>query len=156
MQGAQSSNFFDVYDDDGDIFRFMVGQVYDGTNGVTVVSADTFTVGTVNADDGWFAIFANSFTINVGQRSGQVGSFDNIQMWSWNASDVANTRIDCVTISKTANGDNIDASSASSARSALSSCAPTPPEVIPLPAAGWLLLAGVGGLAAMRGRKKAA
>jgi hypothetical protein len=30
-----------------------------------------------------------------------------------------------------------------------------PPSVIPLPAAGWLLLAGVGGLAAMR-RKKAA
>lgn len=30
------------------------------------------------------------------------------------------------------------------------------PEVIPLPAAGWLLLAGVGGLAAMRRRKTAA
>lgn len=31
-----------------------------------------------------------------------------------------------------------------------------PPNVIPLPAAGWLLLAGVGGMAAMKRRRKAA
>jgi hypothetical protein len=36
-------------------------------------------------------------------------------------------------------------------------CGVTPtPNVIPLPAAGWLLLAGVGGLAAIRRRRKAA
>jgi hypothetical protein len=32
----------------------------------------------------------------------------------------------------------------------------TPPPVVPLPAAGWLLIAGIGGLAALRQRKRAA
>lgn len=32
----------------------------------------------------------------------------------------------------------------------------TPPPVIPLPAAGWLLIAGVGGLAALKRKKRAA
>jgi hypothetical protein len=49
-------------------------------------------------------------------------------------------RLDCVTVNEAA---------------ASTTCVPTTPSVVPLPAAGWLLLAGVGGLLAMR-RKKAA
>jgi hypothetical protein len=33
---------------------------------------------------------------------------------------------------------------------------PPPPNVVPLPAAGWMLLAGLGGIAAMKRRRKAA
>ena len=73
------------------------------------------------------------------------GFFDGIDLFRWDASDGANNRVDCVAVST--GGTELSLSDFQSC-----AVAPLPPNPIPLPAAGWFLLAGLGGLAALRKR----
>jgi hypothetical protein len=114
-----------------------LGSSYDGTGDFRIyLASDTSTLytGALMQQVGYFVVFNDLF--------------DDITKFTWDAVDNKQIRIDCVSISP--DGANIAAAD-------LGNCeASTPPPVIPLPAAGWLLIAGVGGLAALKRKKRAA
>ncbi|WP_227257988.1 VPLPA-CTERM sorting domain-containing protein [Kangsaoukella pontilimi] len=74
--------------------------------------------------------------------------FTDVTKLTFEALGSANVRIDCMALAQ--GGDH-----GFEGVSSISTCAPSmpPPPEIPLPAAGWLLIGGLGGLAAMKRRK---
>jgi hypothetical protein len=72
------------------------------------------------------------------------GFFYGVTSISWNALGSANVRLDCVALSRPTGEGSVSLVE-------MTSCNPNP-SVIPLPAAGWLLFAGLGSLAVMRRR----
>ncbi|MGI1661248.1 VPLPA-CTERM sorting domain-containing protein [Palleronia sp. KMU-117] len=120
----------------GPTTNISLGSAYDGTGAFKIyLASDTSAVftGALVKQTGYFVVFNDWF--------------DGITKFTWDAVDNKQIRIDCVSISP--DGANISASD-------LGECAPSSTPVIPLPAAGWLLIAGIGGLAAVKKRKRAA
>jgi hypothetical protein len=120
----------------GPTTSIALGSSYDGTGDFRIYKAsDTSSVftGVLEQQTGYFVVFNDLF--------------DGITKFTWDAVDNKQIRVDCVSISP--DGANISASD-------LGNCEASTPNVIPLPAAGWLLIAGLGGLAAVKRRKRAA
>jgi hypothetical protein len=119
----------------------------------------TLSDGTAYAPAGGFTIYLASdlsaaFTGKLEQNTGYFitfdrDQFDGIDSFFTQGNNSKQLRIDCVTIST--NGTNI-----TDAQSQLGNCAPSQPQVVPLPAAAWFLIAGLGGLAAVARKKRAA
>ena len=71
--------------------------------------------------------------------------FDGLTSISWDALGSANVRLDCVALSMPTGQHSVSLSE-------MRNCDPEP-NIIPLPAAGWLLIGSLGGLLALRRRK---
>jgi hypothetical protein len=130
--GAQEDNVMALYGEGGTpSTEIEIGQIYDGSGAFSVyLASDLSQVTTALEQQTSYWIIIND------------DYFDGVAAFTWNASDGANNRVDCVFISD--GGDNIGISD-------VGGCATSTPEV-PLPAAGWLLVGGLGGLAFMRRR----
>ena len=152
--GANDDNFMRVYDHSGvfdEITETWSGGAYDfiefqldasylaadsGINGFTIYEANAIELGpyegVLNGQTGYVVVIADGFL------EGATSVF-------WNASDGANNRVDCVYIgSEAGDKDTFGVSQT------LGNCGP--PEIVPLPAAGWLLIGGLASLVAVRKR----
>ena len=151
------SFYFALVGNDSDII--VTGVFGDGTSVTKQYKVDDeagtdFAVGEVTLAEPFNGAEAGDNTDVLGNAQGSNGpfyfanlgtSFTNVKKVFFYSDQDSNLRLDCV---------GLEAMLSSAQDPSSCGTSSDEPPVVPLPAAGWMLLAGVGGLAAMRRRKK--
>lgn len=133
---------YDAMDMETDSFSFIVGMTYDNVYGF---SPNDF----ILEDPPQTLAFGEGYIFDVSSFD----FLDGVSRVSFTTSSNSQFRVDCVVA--TFSGTTSEPRSGFDAACGLGDD-PGNPEVVPLPAAGWMLIAGVGGLLAMKRRRKAA
>lgn len=115
-------------------YKFELGQTYGGGAGCTPVVTN-YNTGLVEALQ-----INTPYVASLGMND---SIFTGVKSVTWYGLSSANNRLDCVVVSYAGSVGNTN-------------CGLEPDGYIPLPAAGWMLIGGIGGLAALRRKKKAA
>ena len=129
-----SNNFVEIENNDGDTLRWTFMDALN-TDLITREDGDPIdSLVDVDNNTGYFVDLTG------------LADWEDILWVTWTNGTAGHTRVDCIVVS-------FDGETSQPYDGSTGCGLGTPPDPIPLPAAGWLLIAGLGGLAAMKRRK---